>query len=105
MNNKIAAIIATPASWSSIPKFSLIALLVIQNAIARKNSIETFISSFVKGPNSSYIPLSFIFVSLDSEKDVGNVYFVRIIHAKNNITEATGTPIFIQSKKLISIPN
>ena len=78
---------------------------MIQNAIARKNNIETFISSFVKGPNSSYIPLSFIFVSLDSEKDVGNVYFVRIIHAKNNITEATGTPIFIQSKKLISIPN
>ena len=35
----------------------------------------------------------------------GKVYFVRIIHAKNNITEATGTPIFIQSKKLISIPN
>ena len=105
INNRIAAIIATPASWSSIPKLSLINLLEIQNTIAKKKSADTFISSLDKEPNSSYISCNFILVSNDEEKEVGNIYFVRIIHANTSITEATGTPIFIQSKKLISTPN
>ena len=88
-----------------MPKLSLINLLDIQNTIARKNNAETFISSLDKTPNSSYIPCNFIFVSTDEEKDVGKIYLVRITQANTSITEATGTPIFIQSKKLISTPN
>ena len=104
INNKIATIIAMPASSRPMPKKSLTTRLVIHAMTANPNINEIFISSLVNGPRSSSICDNFDLVSTVAIKLVGKTNFVRINQAEINITKATGTPSFIQLKKSISIP-